>query len=65
MICIGSVNTNTNTTVPKNKNKNKNNHTFKNRGVARGGKKTVLDDFINIIDEYKKSQYQIYANLNY
>ena len=59
MICIANVNTNTTVT------KNKNNYTFKNRGVARLAKKAVLDDFIGIIDEYKKTQYQIYANLNY
>lgn len=59
MICIANVNQNT--TVPK----NKNNCTFKNRGVARLAKKAVLDDFIGIIDEYKKTQYQIYASLNY
>ena len=63
MICIANVNQNT--TVPKNKNNNKNNCTFKNRGVARLAKKAVLDDFIGIIDEYKKTQYQIYASLNY
>jgi hypothetical protein len=59
MICIANVSTNTTVT------KNKNNYTFKNRGVARLAKKAVLDDFIGIIDEYKKTQYQIYANLNY
>ena len=56
MICMGNVNT----TFSK-----KNNNTFKNRGTAKYANKNVLNDFIEIINEYKKTQYQLYTNLNY
>ncbi len=56
MICMGNVNT----TFSK-----KHNTTFKNRGTARYSNENVLNDFIEIMNEYKKTQLQLYATINY